>query len=176
MNAGVGHGAHPKEFCEIVESVDVLQKNIQGQWTQKTFLKNEIEWSYRKSKNWQPGLIVSVDLSWPNQPSDHVLKAVREGNKRRKDTQPLLEPSCGSVFKNPQNDHAGRLIEASGLKGFSMGGAQVSMKHANFIVNTGSATADDIHQVIVHVQKTVQEKFKVQLTNEVVYLGHWADL
>ncbi len=173
MNAGVGHSVHPREFCEIVESIDVLKKNNFGQWDIKTYSRDEIQWSYRKSQNWQPGYISKVRLSWPNQPNDEVLKAVREGNKRRKDTQPLNQPSCGSVFKNPPSDHAGRLIEASGLKGFSIGGAQVSPKHANFVVNTGSATAQDIHQVILYVQKTVENKFKVKLSNEVVYLGHW---
>ena len=110
-------------------------------------------------------------VTWPNQPDDGVLKVVRDSNKRRKTTQPLNWPSCGSVFKNPDGDHAGRLIEASGLKGFKIGGAQVSEKHANFIINAGGASADDIHRVIVHVQDEVKRLHQVELTNEVVYLG-----
>lgn len=172
MNAGVGHKVAPREFHEIVQSVDVVRVE-NGEVIEKTFMHNEIDWFYRKSKNWQPGVITKVRVQWPNEPDETVLKSVREGNKRRKDTQPLSMPSCGSVFKNPDGDHAGRLIEVSGLKGFSIGGAQVSEKHANFIVNTGEATAQDIANVINHVQKTVEEKHGIKLTNEVVYLGDW---
>ncbi len=173
MNAGVGHKVAPREFCEIVKSFDVYTFNPDGDIEQRTFDSDTVHWSYRKSTNWQPGIITKVRVGWPNQPDDEVLKAVREGNKRRKTTQPLSQPSCGSVFKNPDNDHAGRLIEASGLKGMTVGGAQVSEKHANFIVNTGHATAKDIHEIIEKVQAKVSESQAIFLTNEVVYLGKW---
>lgn len=173
MNAGVGHKVLPREFCEIVQSFDVFTYSHNADIEERTFEHKDVVWSYRKSKNWQPGVITKVRVSWPNNPNDDVLKAVREGNRRRKDTQPLSEPSCGSVFKNPEGDHSGRLIEVSGLKGFQIGGAQVSEKHGNFIVNKGHSTAMDIHKVISHVQKTVEEKHKIRLTNEVVYLGEW---
>ncbi len=173
MNAGVGHQVAPKEFCEIVKGFDVFTFNENGDVEERSFEHSDVAWTYRKSQNWQPGVITKVRVAWPNEPSEEVLKAVREGNRRRKDTQPLNEPSCGSVFKNPEGDHAGRLIEVSGLKGFQIGGAQVSEKHGNFIVNKGGASALDISQVISHVQKTVQEKHGILLTNEVVYLGEW---
>ncbi len=173
MNAGVGHKVAPREFCEIVKSFDIFTFNAMGEVETRTFEHADVSWMYRKSKNWQPGVITKIRVTWPNQPDDEVLKFVREGNKRRKSTQPLSEPSCGSVFKNPEGDHAGRLIESSDLKGFSIGGAQVSEKHANFIVNKGGATAQDINEVIQHVQKTVKQKHSVLLTNEVVYLGKW---
>lgn len=173
MNAGVGHKVEPREFCEIVKDFDVFSFGPDGKIEERTLQHSDVAWSYRKSKNWQPGVITKVRVAWPNQPDEAVLKAVRDGNKRRKDTQPLNMPSCGSVFKNPEGDHAGRLIEVSGLKGFSVGGAQVSEKHGNFIVNKGGATAMDIHQVILHVQKIVEEKHKIKLTNEVVYFGLW---
>ena len=80
-------------------------------------------------------------------------------------------PSCGSVFVNPPGTSAGRLSEECGLKGFSVGGAQVSPKHANFIVNTGGATAADIRAVIEHVRTTVLAKTGVGLKTEVVYVG-----
>ena len=102
-----------------------------------------------------------------------MLEQVREGNKRRKLTQPLQWPSCGSVFKNPDGDHAGRLIEATGLKGYRIGGAQVSDKHANFIINAGGATATDIHLLMKLVEEEVQKQHGVRLTNEVIYLGDW---
>ncbi|MCC5861652.1 MAG: UDP-N-acetylmuramate dehydrogenase [Gammaproteobacteria bacterium] len=90
---------------------------------------------------------------------------------RRKQTQPLGLPSCGSVFRNPPDDHAARLIEAAGLKGHLIGGAQVSPKHANFIINTGTATAADIEALIDHVQRRVAEVHGVELTHEVRIVG-----
>ena len=89
----------------------------------------------------------------------------------RKATQPLGLPSCGSVFKNPPGDHAARLIESAGLKGARIGGAEVSPKHANFIINTGGATAADIEALIGHVRDTVQERHGVRLDAEVQFLG-----
>ncbi|MEO0996262.1 MAG: UDP-N-acetylmuramate dehydrogenase [Pseudomonadota bacterium] len=90
---------------------------------------------------------------------------------RRKATQPLGVPSCGSVFRNPDGDHAARLIEAAGLKGFRVGAAEVSPKHANFVVNTGAATAADIEAVINHVLATVETIHGVRLQHEVRMLG-----
>ena len=89
----------------------------------------------------------------------------------RKATQPLGLPSCGSVFKNPPGDHAARLIESAGLKGARIGGAEVSPKHANFIINTGGATAADIEALIGHVRDTVQARHGVRLDTEVQFLG-----
>jgi UDP-N-acetylmuramate dehydrogenase len=91
--------------------------------------------------------------------------------ERRKATQPLGLPSCGSVFRNPPGDHAARLIEAAGLKGFRIGGAEVSPKHANFIINTGDATATDIEELIEHVRQTVIEEHGVELKHEVRIVG-----
>jgi len=90
---------------------------------------------------------------------------------KRKATQPIQEWSCGSVFTNPPGDHAARLIEACGLKGFRIGGARVSEMHANFIVNDGTASAADIEQLIRHVQQTVEQKHGVRLNTEVRIVG-----
>lgn len=90
---------------------------------------------------------------------------------RRKATQPIGEWSCGSVFTNPPGDHAARLIDSAGLKGFRIGGARVSEMHANFIVNDGTATAADIEQLIVHVRDTVERIHGVKLTPEVRVVG-----
>jgi UDP-N-acetylmuramate dehydrogenase len=89
----------------------------------------------------------------------------------RKATQPLGLPSCGSVFKNPPGDHAARLIETAGLKEARIGGAQVSAKHANFIINTGGATAADIEALIRKVQSTVESRHGVRLEPEVQIIG-----
>ena len=90
---------------------------------------------------------------------------------RRKDTQPLGLPSCGSVFRNPPGDHAARLIEAAGLKGYRIGGAEVSEKHANFIINREAASATDIEDLIEYVQRTVSEVHGVELVHEVRIVG-----
>jgi UDP-N-acetylmuramate dehydrogenase len=91
--------------------------------------------------------------------------------ERRKSTQPLGLPSCGSVFRNPPGDHAARLIEAAGLKGHRIGGAEVSPKHANFIINADAASATDIEELIEHVRQTVLEQHGVPLVHEVRIVG-----
>jgi len=95
--------------------------------------------------------------------------------KRRKETQPIGEPSCGSVFTNPPGHHAAKLIESAGLKGYRIGGAIVSTKHANFIINEGHASAADIEQLINHVKAVVLEKFHVELKPEVRVVGEGAE-
>lgn len=96
---------------------------------------------------------------------------IRELLAKRSSSQPTNQPSCGSVFKNPDGDHAARLIEAAGLKGYCIGGACVSEKHANFIVNIGSATAADIEALIETVQQQVEQKYGVKLQTEVCRVG-----
>jgi len=107
------------------------------------------------------------------QPGDESASMLRikELLQKRVATQPLNEPNAGSVFRNPPGDHAARLIESCGLKGFTVGGAQVSRKHANFIVNLGDATAKDIETVIDHVEETVLAKAGVGLVREVRIVG-----
>lgn len=100
--------------------------------------------------------------------------AVRELLEKRKASQPIGEWSCGSVFTNPTGDHAARLIDAAGLKGFRIGDASVSQKHANFIVNHGQAAAADIERVIEHVQATVERVHGIRLTPEVRIVGERA--
>lgn len=171
MNAGVGEMMKPREFVELTDWVEVLKPD--GGLAR--FTKSELKWSYRHCTGWQPGIIVRAGLSWPLEPSADILDRVRTANKVRLSKQPLDMPSCGSVFKNPEGHKSGQLIESCGLKGYSVGGAQVSMKHANFIVNTGASSAQDIHDVITHVQTVVNEKTSVQLKTEVVYLGEWSN-
>jgi UDP-N-acetylmuramate dehydrogenase len=97
--------------------------------------------------------------------------AIRALLDRRAATQPTGQPSCGSTFRNPAGDHAARLIEASGLKGFRIGGAEVSPKHANFIINTGAASAADIERLIAHVRAEVERLQGVRLQTEVHMVG-----
>jgi UDP-N-acetylmuramate dehydrogenase len=168
MNAGVSEAREPREFRELVKWIDVVSED--GSQVRR-FTNDDIQWFYRRSAGWQPGVIVRVSLSWPYLPQTKMQSLVREAHRLRQKKQPLQQPSCGSTFKNPHQDSAGRLIEECGLKGFTIGGAQVSSKHANFIVNTGSATASDILELIVHVQAVVLAKTSISLQTEVVLLG-----
>lgn len=103
--------------------------------------------------------------------SDSGEASIRALLARRKETQPIGEPSCGSVFTNPPGDHAARLIESAGLKGYRIGGARVSEKHANFIINEGSATAADLERLIEHVKATVLRVHGIELSPEVRIVG-----
>ena len=167
MNAGVSYDIHPYEFSQIVDWVEVL---CDGKI--KKFEKEELFWDYRSCQGFS-GIIYRVGFKWPNQKIENFHQQVRAVNRKRLSSQPFNHPSCGSVFVNPPNKKAGRLIEQAGLKGFKLGGAEISDKHANFIVNKNQATALDIHQTICHVQKQVKEKFNIQLKTEVRYLGSW---
>lgn len=172
MNAGIGEKITPREFVEITDEIEVWRWNTSGNdlGLKKVRLKaSELRWSYRHCEGWRPGLIAKVWLSWPATPVNDVLERVRNANQVRLTKQPLDKPSCGSVFVNPADTSAGRLVESCGLKGFKIGGAQVSEKHANFIVNLGGATAADIRAVIQHVQKVVAQKTGTKLTTEVVF-------
>ncbi len=166
MNAGVSQKWTPREFVEITDWFDVLNAG-----KIKRYQKNDLIWSYRKTLAWQPGIILRAQLSWPLiEANESVVREVEAWNKLRVEKQPLDKPSCGSVFVNPEGNSAGRLIEECGLKGLQIGGAQVSEKHANFIVNTGNATASDIREVIEKVQAVVKEKKSISLHTEVRFL------
>lgn len=167
MNAGVGESFLPREFVEITDWIEVLKPDGK---LEKISAK-DLQWSYRHCHGWQPGIIVKVAVSWPIKEDLTILDQVRNANKVRLTKQPLDMPSCGSVFVNPEGHKSAQLIDSCGLKGFTVGGAQVSMKHANFIVNTGDATAEDILKVIEHVRATVQKEKNVQLKTEVIRLS-----
>ena len=112
-------------------------------------------------------------MSWENHPDPSVLDRVRTANQTRLAKQPLDLPSCGSVFVNPPGLKAAQLIDSCGLKGYTVGQAQVSLKHANFIVNLGGATAQDVSAVIDYVQRQVRAQKGVELKTEVIRLGRW---
>ncbi len=170
MNAGVAEMIEPREFVEITGWVDVLslpQNQI------RRLNRDQLQWRYRHSAGWEPGIIVRAQIVWPLKPDETIPRKVTEATKVRRGKQPLELPSCGSTFKNPSKSSAGALIEQAGLKGYTIGGAQVSPKHANFIVNTGGATASDVDSIIRHVRGEVKRQFQVDLETEVRYLGHW---
>lgn len=170
MNAGIAESLQPREFQEIVDWVEVLRlensQPVRYRWN-----NNELHWRYRHSSGWQPGIITRVGISWTDSEEPDILQKVRDLNRVRLMKQPLDLPSCGSVFVNPPGHKAAQLIDGCGLKGFTSGRAQVSPKHANFIVNLGGATARDVKNVIEHVRTTVHKQTGVSLTTEVVAIG-----
>lgn len=169
MNAGVAEMYKPREFMEIVDSIEVM--TAAGDVLE--IKKENLTVKYRHTEGWQPHIVVGANISCQMLQDHDVLAKVREANKVRSSKQPLDKPSCGSVFKNPEGYKVAQLIDQCGLKGFQIGQAQVSLKHANFIVNLGEATAHDTWELILHVQQTVKEKSGVQITTEVVRLGEW---
>lgn len=169
MNAGVAEMFEPREFMEMVDSIEVMTADGETQELQKSDLKI----SYRHTDGWQPHIVTRVKLSWPHERKPEILTQVREANKIRLSKQPLDMPSCGSVFKNPEGYKVAQLIDQCGLKGYRIGGAQVSTKHANFIVNVEEAKATDAWSLIQHVQKTVKEQKGVEIVTEVIRLGEW---
>lgn len=172
MNAGVAEQVVPREFVEITDWIEYFDLNDpELKLIRKT--KDELKWKYRASAGWQPGIVVRAGLSWPLEEDPEIPNKVREATRNRLHRQPLELPSCGSTFKNPEGHKAGALIDQAGLKGFRIGGAQVSPKHANFIVNTGGATANDVNSIIKHVKSEVKAKFNVELETEVRFLGRW---
>lgn len=171
MNAGVSEDIKPREFCEIVDWIEVMSLGESGKYEVRRIRADELQWSYRHCSGWQPGVVTKVSVSWPCEPDPALKKRVHDATQARKARQPLELPSCGSVFVNPKGDKAGRLIESCGLKGKWFGGAQISEKHANFIVNRGEATAADIESAIRHVQQTVLQETNVALQTEVVFMG-----
>ncbi len=162
MNAG----AHGGETWERVTSVKTIDRH--GRVHVRS--KDEYSISYRQVDGPQDEWFIGADLRFDAavHPSMATLK---EMLVRRKQTQPLGQLSCGSVFRNPPGDHAARLIEAAGLKGFRIGGAEVSTKHANFIINRDQASALDIESLIAHVRQTVLHTHDVELRPEVHIVG-----
>ena len=171
MNAGISADIYPKEFSQIVHDFEVMNAQEFKLYNQK-----DIAWGYRYTSGWEKGLIYRVSFQWPLEPIKDLNTKIKDLLKKRRKSQPLGEASCGSVFKNPHPQFAGKLIEDSGLKGLRKGDAFISKKHGNFIINAGQARATDIDSLIKTVQKTVKEKFGIFLKKEVHYLGRWTDI
>ncbi len=164
MNAG----ADGAEIGDVVRSV--TRVNAEGEL--ETLKKTDLKFEYRKTTFPSPGgIIVEAELELKKGDHGEIQSAIDSHLSRRRNKQPLSLPNSGSVFKNPEGDAAGRLIEAAGLKGFSVGDAGVSIKHANFIVNKGAATASEVLEVIEHVRATVLAKTGIELETEVIVVG-----
>ncbi|MEO1575926.1 MAG: UDP-N-acetylmuramate dehydrogenase [Pseudomonadota bacterium] len=164
MNAGAFDG----ETWRFVREVETLD----AKGTLRTRPADEFAVGYRSVEAPAPEWFVSATCEINAHDGDSK-QANRELRVKRKATQPIGEPSCGSVFRNPPGDFAARLIEATGLKGLRVGGAQVSPMHANFIVNTGDASASDIEALLHLVRSAVADRFDVWLHPEVRIVGEF---
>ena len=164
MNAGAWGG----EISENLETVELLNERNEIQ----VLSKADIDFSYRSSSFSKDIILLSATFKLKKSPKEIIQDNFDLAKLGRKNTQPLNYRSAGSVFKNPSTKHsAGMLIDQSGLKGFSIGGAKISNKHANFFVNNGNAKADDMLSLIKKAKNTVKEKFNIELNLEVKLLG-----
>ena len=160
MNAG----AYKSDMGYIVKSVKVLTPRYEIVELSNAYMNFHYRESFLQHNRGYICLEATLVLKRAN--ADEILQLIEDRRKRRMETQPLEYPSAGSVFRNPADDYAGRLIEESGLKGYNIGDAKVSDKHANFIINTGDATGANIVDLIDKIRKTVKEKYDIDLKVE----------
>jgi UDP-N-acetylmuramate dehydrogenase len=166
MNAG----AHNGSMDRVVRWVDVFEPARRGR---ERLDAVDAGFVYRRSALPAGSIVVEAMLDLhPGDPA--AIRREMEGARAwRRETQPLAEPNCGSVFKNPEGDHAARLVEAAGAKGRAVGGARVSEKHANFVVASPGATASDVWELIGQVQRLVEDQFGISLEREVQLVGEF---
>ncbi|HHT42307.1 MAG TPA: UDP-N-acetylmuramate dehydrogenase [Firmicutes bacterium] len=165
MNAG----AYGGEIGPLVRSVQLVQNGVVKTWN-----RQELNFSYRSSRFQQEGavpIVTQVELELAPMDPAAILQKMNDLQNQRRSKQPLEYPSAGSTFKRPPDHYVGPLIEKAGLKGFRIGGAEVSTKHAGFIVKTGDATARDFLDLIATIQTVIKEKFGVSLEPEIRILG-----
>lgn len=164
MNAG----AYDGEMKMVVEEVRVMSQ--EGDIF--TLANEELDFSYRNSRVKKERLIVlAVTLLLSPNNQEAIYEKMNDFAARRREKQPLEYPSAGSTFKRPEGMFAGKLIMDAGLRGYSVGDAQVSEKHCGFVINKGNASAKDIHRLIYDVQEKVKESFGVILEPEVIFIG-----
>jgi UDP-N-acetylmuramate dehydrogenase len=166
MNAG----AYGGEIKDIISSAIVMTKNLEI----LELSKKELDLSYRNSKILRDGLfVISAEFIFEKGDAQESLAIISDLNQRRRDKQPLEYPSAGSTFKRPEGYFAGKLIDDAGLRGFTVGGAQVSEKHCGFVINKSGATSEDVFKLIEEVRKKIYEQFGVCLETEVRMLGEF---
>lgn len=157
-------GAYGKEIFDCIESVEILdeERNI------KIIQKNQLKIDYRKTEikenDW---IIISANFKFEEGFKKEIVREIQE---KRKNNQPLEMPNLGSTFKNPKGYFAARLIIEAGAQGLKIGGAQMSMKHPNFIVNDGTATFEDVLNLIAEVKRKVKETSGIELEREIIIL------
>ena len=165
-------GAHGSCIADVLQRATILMSDGQEQ----VLGVDQMEYAYRhsrfKGRHDLGAVVLSGEFRLRRESAEAVTGRLRRFNEHRRATQPS-DPSAGSVFQNPPGDFAGRLIEAAGLKGTQVGGARISPVHANFFVNTGTATAAELRALIRLAQAAVREKFGIELQPEVELFGQW---
>jgi UDP-N-acetylmuramate dehydrogenase len=167
MNAG----AHGGEIRDVLEWADVVRMAADATGERERWDGARLGFSYRHSQLPRDAIVVRAQLRLELTDAERIAADMAEMRQWRREHQPINEPSCGSVFQNPPGDSAGRLIEAAGLKGLRVGGAEVSQRHANFITARPGARAADVHTIIRTAQQRVREMAGVDLRTEVVLAG-----
>ena len=163
MNAGAWGG----EISENLIHVEVINSKSEIQKIQK----KDLNFSYRQSSFNEDDILLSAKFNLKKADKDIIKENFVEAQRGRKKSQPLNKRSAGSLFKNPKNNSAGKLLDEAGLKGFSIGDAKISEKHANFFINDGDATSKDMLMLIKKAHKEVKDKFNVNLSLEVKLMG-----
>jgi len=160
MNAG----AYGEEMSGVTKSVVYVDESG------KINTVCEMGFGYRKSIFTDKDIVCEASLELQSGEPEMIMEKMKDLRNRRKSSQPLEYPSAGSVFKRPEGYFVGKMIQDSGLKGFSVGGAQISEKHAGFIINTGDATSKDVRDLIAYIQKVIFENYGVKLETEIKIL------
>ena len=165
MNAG----AHKSDMSEVLMRARIMFED----GTMKWLTKEEMEFSYRTSilQTKRPGIVVEAELQLKAGNRKEIVGIMQKNKDYRRETQPWNHPCAGSIFRNPLPNFAGDLVEKAGLRGYQIGGAKISEMHGNFIVNAGSASAQDVLDLIAFVKKTIKEKFGVDMHTEVEIIG-----
>lgn len=165
MNAG----AHGSDISKILTKARILFADGTLAWLNN----EEMEFSYRTSilQKKRPGIVVEAVFQLIAGNREEIIAAMQKNKDYRKETQPWNFPCAGSIFRNPLPLYAGKLVQDSGLKGYKIGGAQISTMHGNFIVNAGDAKAEDVLQLIEYVQSTIFDKYHVKMETEVEIIG-----
>ena len=168
-------GAHEGEMADVVTEVEIFDRRDGGR---RTLPASDLGFAYRDSRfKHSPELVLAGTIELRRGDPAEITALVEGHQARRKATQPLADQNAGSVFRNPPGDHAGRLIEAAGLKGRRVGTAQVSTLHANFIVTErGTGRAADVRALGDLVRATVRDRFGVELEYEIEFVGDWAEV
>ncbi|MBE7096393.1 MULTISPECIES: UDP-N-acetylmuramate dehydrogenase [Bacillus cereus group] len=165
MNAG----AHKSDISNILSKALILFENGTIDW----LTQEEMEFSYRTSvlQTKRPGIVLEAEFQLQVGEREGIVSVMQKNKDYRRETQPWNHPCAGSIFRNPIPYFAGDLIEKAGLRGYQIGGAQISEMHGNFIINTGGASAQDVLSLIALIKQTIEDKFGVEMHTEVEIIG-----
>ncbi|PKR78539.1 UDP-N-acetylenolpyruvoylglucosamine reductase [Halalkalibacillus sediminis] len=164
MNAG----AHGSDVSKILVKAHILYENGESEW----LTNEEMQYSYRTSvlQEDKKGYCIEAVFQLEEGDKDTIIEEMKKHKDYRRETQPWDYPCAGSIFRNPLPNHAGKLVEELGLKGYQIGGAKISDLHGNFIVNEGEGSYEDVMNLIKYIQKTIKEKYDIEMETEVEIL------